>query len=89
MNGTARITNDEFGAKVGCDFTMASRLRNGKRLPSRELLENIVAAYHLDANEALAATRAGADAFKEFLRVRVFEVEQAEVTEPDETTPDN
>jgi transcriptional regulator with XRE-family HTH domain len=67
------MTNDEFGDKVGCDFTMASRLKNGQRLPSRELLERIVEAYDLDANEALAATRAGRAAFKEYLRANVFE----------------
>lgn len=76
-----RVTNNEFGDRVGCDFTMASRLRNGERLPSRELLERIVAAYGLDGNEALAATRAGRSAFKEFLRVKVFE-------HPKPTTPE-
>jgi len=88
------MTNDEFGAKVGCDFTMASRLRNGKRLPSRELLENIVSAFHLDGSEALAATRAGADAFKEYLRINVFEPPEPEAPaetgdEQPEGLPDN
>jgi transcriptional regulator with XRE-family HTH domain len=71
MTGT-HITNEEFGANVGCDFTMASRLRNGKRLPSRELLESIVSFYHLDANEALAATRGGKEAFAAYLDRTVF-----------------
>lgn len=71
-----RVTNEEFGALVGCDFTMASRLRNGQRLPSRELLERIVLAYGLDGNEALAATRAGADAFKDYLSAKIFEADQ-------------
>lgn len=71
-----RVTNEEFGARVGCDFTMASRLRNGQRLPSRERLERIVEAYGLDANEALAATRAGAEAFKDYLSAKIFSVEQ-------------
>lgn len=67
-----RVTNEEFGERVGCDYTMASRLRGGKRLPSRELLERIVSAYQLDGGEALAATAGGPDAFARFLSDRVF-----------------
>jgi len=77
-----RVTNDEFGAAVGCDFTMASRLRNGARLPSRELLERIVKAYNLDANEALDASSQGGHAFAAYLRRTVFEPEP----KPDEQT---
>lgn len=68
----SRVTNDEFGDKVGCDYTMASRLRGGKRLPSRELLERIVTAYQLDGNEALRATAEGGEAFAAFLNDHVF-----------------
>lgn len=67
-----RVTNEEFGERVGCDYTMASRLRGGKRLPSRELLERIVAAYGLDANEALTATATGPLAFARYLGEHVF-----------------
>lgn len=67
-----RVTNEEFGARVGCDFTMASRLRNGTRLPSRELLERIIAAYQLDANEAITATRT--NTFDDYLRAKIFEL---------------
>lgn len=93
MTGT-HITNEEFGANVGCDFTMASRLRNGKRLPSRELLESIVSFYHLDANEALAATREGMDAFADYLDRTVFnpparEPAQSEEVERDEEDGDH
>jgi transcriptional regulator with XRE-family HTH domain len=67
-----RVTNEEFGERVGCDYTMASRLRGGKRLPSRELLERIVTAYRLDGGKALAATAGGPDAFADFLNDHVF-----------------
>jgi transcriptional regulator with XRE-family HTH domain len=67
-----RVTNEEFGERVGCDYTMASRLRGGKRLPSRELLERIVAAYQLDGGEALAATAGGPEVFARYLSERVF-----------------
>ncbi len=85
---TTRITNDEFGRAVKCDFTMASRLRNGERLPSRELMERIVAAYGLDANEALSASRKGGKAFSAYLRKNVFErkpekTDVAETREPE------
>lgn len=66
------ITNEEFGKRVGCDYTMASKLRNGRQLPSRELLERIVAAYDLDGAEALNATAQGPETFAVFLRDRVF-----------------
>lgn len=69
----ARVTNEQFGERVGCDYTMASRLRNGLRLPSRELLERIVAAYDLDGSEALEATAEGKEAFSRYLRDHVFD----------------
>lgn len=75
---TTRVTNEEFGSKVGCDFTMASRLRNGQRLPSRELLERIVTAYGLDANEALRASAGGHASFAAYLKVEIFEPETAD-----------
>jgi len=67
-----RVTNEEFGERVGCDYTMASRLRGGKRLPSRELLERIVSAYQLDGGEALAATAGGPEVFSRYLVDHVF-----------------
>lgn len=84
-----RVTNEEFGARVRCDFTMASRLRNGVRLPSRDLLGRIVAAYGLDANEALQATSQGAEVFSAYLREKIFDRPE-EPTEPSSealTTP--
>lgn len=83
-----RVTNEEFGQKVGCDFTMASRLRNGQRLPSRERLEQIVSAYGLDANEALRASAAGPEAFSLYLKAKVFEPEPEAADEPEKTDPE-
>lgn len=76
---SARVTNEEFGRNVGCDFTMASRLRNGKRLPSRDLLSRIVEAYGLDATEALEATSAGKEAFAAYLDRVVFNPPSGEI----------
>src|SRR5688500_9702187 len=72
MTAVSRVTNEQFGEAVGCDYTMASRLRNGQRLPSRELLERIVNAYGLDGNEALRATAGGGESFARFLADHVF-----------------
>lgn len=73
------ITNEEFGLKVGCDPTMASRLRGGQRLPSRQRMEQIVRVYGSHdptfGSRALLASSRGPDAFAEFLRVEIFEKE--------------
>lgn len=71
-----RVTNYEFGERVGCDFTMASRLRNGQRLPSRDLLQRIVSVFELDPREALNATSEGPEVFSAYLREKVFDAAQ-------------
>ena len=68
---THKITNYEFGDAIGCDFTMASRVRRGERLPSRDLLANIVKAYNLDANDALDACVSGEE-FAKYLDEMIF-----------------
>lgn len=73
-----RVTNYEFGEKVGCDFTMASRLRNGQRLPSRDLLQRIVTAYELDPKDALTAASEGPEVFSAYLREKVFDADPPE-----------
>jgi len=39
------VSNNEFANRVGCHFTMASRLRNGLRTPSAPMLAKIVRAF--------------------------------------------
>lgn len=39
------LTNGEVGRRIGCHFTMASRLRNGKRVPSVAMLAKIILAF--------------------------------------------
>ncbi len=77
-----RVTNPEFGDTVGCDYTTASRLRSGERLPSRSLLSSIVKAYNLDANEALDAADKGGEEFAKYLDEMVF-------NPPDTDNPDD
>ncbi len=73
MGSMARMTNEEFGDRAGCHFSMASRLRNGERLPSRELLKRIIAAFALNRAETYEAYDQGTAAFSAYLRAHVFE----------------
>jgi transcriptional regulator with XRE-family HTH domain len=67
------MRNEEFGARVGCHYSMASRLYNGERLPSRELLRRIIDAFELDRAEAYLAFDLGPEVFSQYLRDNVFE----------------
>lgn len=66
------MTNSSFAAQVGCHHTMASRLRNGKRLPSLSMFSTIVKTFDLNTDDALSAYDQGAAAFGAFLRATVF-----------------
>ena len=57
--------------------TLSSRLRNGHRRPSVDMLNRIKNAYDLDADELLSAFEAGPKEFSKFLRERVFEASDA------------
>lgn len=67
------VTNDAFAAKVGCHFTMASRMRNGQRLPSVNTLIKISQAYDLPITTLTDAYSKGASNFGEFLRSNIFD----------------
>lgn len=69
------VTNHAFATAVGCNYTMASRLRSGNRMPSAKMLTRICAAYQLDEGEALRAHARGQDAFSAWLREKVFNVD--------------
>lgn len=61
-------TNEEFGRKVGCSHSMASRLRSGKRLPSLQLINRIADAYGIDPTPLVRAHKRGAESFGRALR---------------------
>lgn len=85
----ARMTNEEFGERIGCHYSMASRLRNGERLPSRDLLRRIISAFELDRVEAYDAYDQGKEAFSRYLRDAVLEPSEPEITPDTETeTPE-
>ena len=66
-------TNTEFARKVGVHFTMASRMRNGQRLPSVKTLTKISTEYEIPLATLIEAYGAGAGSFSALLRDRVFE----------------
>lgn len=73
-----RVTNDVFAERTGCDFTTASRLRNGNRMPSAALLVRIVRAFDLDMARTMEAYEAGPKDFSAYLRENVFDPAESE-----------
>lgn len=67
-----RLTNQEFADRTGCDFTTASKIRNGQRLPGGRLLFRTIFEFSLDAREAGAAYLRGRNEFAEFINRAVF-----------------
>ena len=72
------VTNNEFARLTGCDYTMASKIRNGTRKPSTSLFTRIILVFDLDAKEAVEAYAGGAVLFSDFLRRNVFDACAAE-----------
>lgn len=66
------MTNERFAELVDCHFTMASRLRNGQRLPSAKLLVRIKNAFDLPYTELMAAYDDGPEAFGQYIRFKVY-----------------
>lgn len=66
------ITNRDFGKRVGCNYTMASKMRRGTRLPSGALLARIILAFDLDAQKAVVAYSGGSATFGAYLEQEVF-----------------
>lgn len=84
METEPSMTNAEFARRVGCHYTMASRLRNGERTPSAEMLAKIVNAFKtqlstddidamFDALTDHEDESAKAQAFGAWLRDHIFE----------------
>lgn len=71
------MSNAEFARRVGCHHTMASRLRNGLRMPSAEMLSRILDAFPLapEDEKALLVALAhgkGKEEVGRWLREHVF-----------------
>jgi transcriptional regulator with XRE-family HTH domain len=68
-----RLTNPRFAELTGCDFTSASKIRNGHRRPSLELFMRMMIVFNVDANDAVDAWKRGPRAFTDFLNEMIFE----------------
>lgn len=68
------LTNEEFAEKVGIHFTMASRLKNGQRLPSVRTLLRIAEAFDVPLDDLARAYEYGADEFGALLRDRIYKI---------------
>lgn len=62
------MTNDELGRRIGVGHSMASRIRNGKRLPSTGTLHAIHREIGIPLDELLCAHEEGPDAFGVLVR---------------------
>lgn len=71
MSAQTAITNQEFAERVGCHHTMASRLLNGQRLASLELLNRIADEFGIPLADLITARLAGSDELGKTLRSRV------------------
>lgn len=68
MSAKTTITNQEFADRIGCHHTMASRLLNGDRTPSLELMQSICEAFAIPMATLIEAKMAGTEAFGAKLR---------------------
>lgn len=91
------ISLNEFGRRVGCDYTTASRLLSGDRAPSTRLLGRICNEFGLDGGEALKILEqdrkddpnAKTLGFADWLRGNAFEGGHPDLEEPLDTTSTN
>lgn len=65
------MTNEEFGHKIGVGHSMASRIRNGQRLPGTQTLHAIHREFGIPLEELLAAHARGRRAFGTLIRERL------------------
>lgn len=67
------MTNYSFAEAVGINYTMASRLRNGKRLPSGRLLLRIQEQFGLPYEELRDAYQGGSAEFGRYISAKIFD----------------
>lgn len=69
-------SNADFGRRVGIHYTFASRIRNGKRLPSLDTISAIQTEFNLNDKETsdmIHAAAAGPQAFGDWINEHLFE----------------
>lgn len=71
------LLNKEFAELVDCDFTTASRLKNGQRLPSMHMFTSICEAFKLSnakRREFQDAVDAGAQESGKWIKHHLYRV---------------
>lgn len=68
MATATKITNPELAERLGIHYTMASRLLNGKRLPSLQLMARIESELGWSMAAQTKARLQGADVYSAALR---------------------
>lgn len=85
------VTNGEFARRVGVHFTMASRYRNGRRVPSTTVLHKIAGEFGLPIDELVEAATTSGEEFGRYMRARLFGIdpdsENGQYTPQEVTTP--
>lgn len=75
------VSNHEFAERVGCDFTTASRYRNGLRVPSARMLARIMKMFPFTESDVYelweALDEEGGASFGRWLREKVFDRAEA------------
>ena len=62
------MTNEEFGHKIGVGHSMASRIRNGQRLPGTQTLRAIHREFGIPLEDLMDAHSRGRQAFGTLIR---------------------
>ena len=74
-------SNTDFARRVGVHYTMASRIRNGKRMPSSRTLSSIQVAFTIagkDLQAMMVAVEGGAPTFSAWVRENLFASDAAD-----------
>lgn len=69
------VSNTDFARRVGIHYTMASRIRNGKRMPSSATLSRIQTSFGVQGDllkSMMAALDEGQSAFGAWVQEHLF-----------------
>jgi transcriptional regulator with XRE-family HTH domain len=71
------MSNGELGARIGVSHSMASRIRNGNRLPSTKVLDRIHQESAIPLDDLIAAHRQGSKAFGKLINEKWLTIPKA------------
>lgn len=66
------LTNQQFGERIGCHHSMASRIRAGKRMPGPNLIQRISEEYGIPLKQLMDARKRGEEAMGSLIRRKIF-----------------